>query len=148
MSTRAASFSTLDRAECDAILGRNSIGRIAFGLDDRITIAPVQFVHDDEWIYVRTAPDTDVSVLEHQQLVFEVDEFESMLDWRTVVVRGSVQLVSDASDAADEEDYGRAILMLQELLPQGLAEDDSVSIGSVVRLRADEVTGRAARVPR
>jgi nitroimidazol reductase NimA-like FMN-containing flavoprotein (pyridoxamine 5'-phosphate oxidase superfamily) len=147
-TTRAASFSNLNRAECDAILSRNSVGRIAFALDDRIAITPVQYVHDDEWIYVRATPDTDVSVLEHQPLTFEVDEFESVLDWRSVVVRGSVQLLSDASDAADEEDYGRAILMLQELLPESLVEADAVSFGSVVRLHADEVTGRAARVRR
>ena len=38
---------------CESILHRNNLGRIAFALQDRVTVLPVQYVYTDGWIYGR-----------------------------------------------------------------------------------------------
>jgi uncharacterized protein len=50
----APSFRVLNRDECEAILGRNTLGRIAFSFHDRVDIEPIHFVHRGEWLYART----------------------------------------------------------------------------------------------
>ncbi len=47
---------TLGSAECEALLKRTVIGRLAFTLHDRVSIVPISYVYDEGWIYGRTEP--------------------------------------------------------------------------------------------
>ncbi|MEO7823333.1 MAG: pyridoxamine 5'-phosphate oxidase family protein [Gemmatimonadaceae bacterium] len=46
----------LEPAECEALLKRTVIGRLAFTLHDRVSIVPISYVYDEGWIYGRTEP--------------------------------------------------------------------------------------------
>src|SRR5690349_15736001 len=85
--TSAPTFRELPRDECDALLARNHVGRVAFSFHDRVDLEPVHYVYAEGWIHGRTAPGAKVAVLRHHPWVaFEVDEVEGLFDWQSVVV--------------------------------------------------------------
>lgn len=141
-------FGTLDRAESEAILSRNHVGRIAYTFHDRADIEPIHYVHDGGWIYGRTSPGAKLATLAHHRwAAFEVDEVEGPFDWRSVVVHGTVYLLTTSSDSnASERDVSRAVTLLRRVAPDILTADDPASFRTVLfRLSTSEITGRFAR---
>jgi nitroimidazol reductase NimA-like FMN-containing flavoprotein (pyridoxamine 5'-phosphate oxidase superfamily) len=88
-------FTELGRKACEAILSRNSVGRIAFALHDRVSIVPIHYVYSSGWIYGRTAAAGKLrEILRNRRIAFEVDEHTQVFEWRSVVVRGPLYLIS------------------------------------------------------
>jgi nitroimidazol reductase NimA-like FMN-containing flavoprotein (pyridoxamine 5'-phosphate oxidase superfamily) len=139
-------FRTLDRSECEAILERNVVGRIAFSFHDRVDIEPLHYVYDGAWLFGRTSPGSKLTTLQHSQWVaFEVDEIEGLFDWRSVVVHGAVYVVSAEGSESEAEALRRGIAMLRRLIPETGSADDPVAFRTVVfRLHIDRLTGRMA----
>ena len=80
---------SLDRTECEALLARNHIGRVAYALHDRVSITPLHYVFLDGWLYGRTSHGAKIGIVAHNHWVaFEVDEVARLFDWRSVVVHG------------------------------------------------------------
>ena len=140
-----ASFRALERAEIDRLLRRNRVGRLAYSFRDRVDIAPIHYVFADGWLYGRTAPGTKLLTLAHNPWVaFEVDEHDSLLSWRSVVVKGRVYVIDD--DTAPEV-HERALARLRALIPETLTDDDPTPARTTLfRISLDEVDGRAAEV--
>lgn len=139
-------FREMDRAECEALLGRNNVGRLAFTFHDRVDIEPIHFVFADGVIYGRTGPGTKLETLAHHPWVaFEVDEVQDLFRWRSVVVHGTFYQVERGRGALSEEGYTHAVRVLQRLLPETFTSADPVPDRTVVfRIPADQITGRAA----
>lgn len=144
MSDRVPYVRELEREECGEILRRNRVGRVAFSHRDRVDIEPIHYVLDGEWLYLRTSKGSKLSVLQRNPYVaFEVDEFEEMFRWRSVVVHGKVEVVS--ADTSGVETHEHAIGALRSLIPGTDSEDDPVSFRNVVlRIHLSEVSGREA----
>lgn len=143
----APHFRDLDRAECDALLARNHVGRLAFAYHNRVDIEPISYVYaEDGFVYGRTAPGTKLLTLAHQPwIAFEVDEIEGHLNWRSVVVHGTVYRVQPEDDASGNAPYTHAVSVLRRLMPAAFTADDPVPARTIVfRIFADDVTGRAA----
>lgn len=142
----AAHFRELDRAECDAILKRNRVGRLAFAFHDRVDIEPINYVYADGYIYGRTSPGTKVVALAHHPWVaFEVDEVDGLAEWRSVVVHGTVYRLEPGHDALTNKQYAHAVAVLRRLVPAALTPEDPVPHRTIVfRILADEATGRAS----
>ncbi len=142
---RTPTFRDLTRAECEAILARNHVGRLAYTFHDRVDIEPIHYVYDEGWIYGRTAPGTKLATLAHHRWVaFEVDEAEGIFDWRSVTVHGAFYILTH--DAPAPPDVMRhAIDLLRDLLPETLTDQDPVPFRTVLfRVHASEITGREA----
>lgn len=139
----APTFRALDKAESQAVLTRNHVGRIAYSFHDRVDIEPIHYVYDDGWIYGRTSPGTKLATLSHHRWVaFEVDEVDGPLDWRSVVVHGTVYLL--ASDPSERETE-TGLRLLRRFLPDTRTEDDPTPFRTVLfRISASEITGRSA----
>jgi nitroimidazol reductase NimA-like FMN-containing flavoprotein (pyridoxamine 5'-phosphate oxidase superfamily) len=137
-------FRELTRDECDAVLARNHVGRIAFSYHDRVDIEPIGFVYEGGWIYGRTSDGTKLRTLAHNRWVaFETDEIDAMLDWRSVVVKGALYLLE--SDGARSEAYAHALEVLRHVTPEALTKGDPVAFRTALfRIHVDQVTGRAA----
>lgn len=122
----------LDRDTCLTLLDTVVIGRVAFAGDDgRVVVVPVNFIVDDGAIVLRTALGGKLSaVREGRLLSFEADDVEPGLrtGW-SVLVTGTAEVVTDA-----------ATIGHLERLP--LAPWPSTATPYLVRLHADEVTGR------
>lgn len=134
----------LSREECDALLARNHVGRIAFSHRDRVDIEPIHYVYADGWLYGRTSHGTKLRALAHNRWVaFEADEIESDLAWRSVVVKGALYLLEP--DGAHAEAFAKAVEVLRAIMPEALSMADPTPERTIVfRIHADQVTGRSA----
>ena len=139
----------LTRAECEAVLRRHDVGRVAFALDRRVEILPIHYVLDDEWLYGRTSPGAKLEMWQHSHWVaFEVDEVRGLFDWTSVVVHGALYLIDPARSGSEAATWEHAVSVLRRLIPDTGAVHDPVPNRSVVfRIHLDEVSGRTALPP-
>jgi len=145
-SPSAPTFRELSRDECEALLARNHVGRVAFSFHDRVDLEPVHYVYADGWLYGRTAPGAKVAILRHHPWVaFEVDEVEGLFDWRSVVVHGVVDIPDADGSPGDREAYDRIITHIRTVLPSALGIADPTPERVLpFRIHVDTVSGRAA----
>jgi nitroimidazol reductase NimA-like FMN-containing flavoprotein (pyridoxamine 5'-phosphate oxidase superfamily) len=138
----------LDLEECRRVLDRNVVGRLAFAFQRRVEILPIHYVHDDGWLYGRTAPGDKLRTWEHSRWVaFEVDEVRALFDWTSVVVHGGLYLIS--ADAPHEAALReRAVAVLRRLVPEAGSPHDPVAFRSqLFRIHVDAMSGREALPP-
>ena len=151
MSTRAPTFRTLSRAECDAMLARNHVGRIAYAKANHVDIQPVHYVYHGvyhgAWLYGRTRHGAMLETTGETwwPVAFEVDEVEELFRWRSVVVRGGLYTVPPDGAPGQEEEWAEAVRLLRTLVPETFTPDDPVAFRQVLfRIAVQEVTGREA----
>lgn len=142
----APQFKTLSRDECESVLLRNNVGRIAFSLHDRVSILPIHYVFQNGWIYGRTASAGKLGqILRNRRIAFEVDEHSQLFDWRSVIVRGAFYLIQPDKTQHPSSVYRTAVAAIRQLLPDALTESDPVPFrDELFRIRAVDVTGRAS----
>jgi uncharacterized protein len=146
-SSAPPKFRDLEPAEIEEVLLRNHVGRIAFARGGRIDIVPVHYVYGDGWIYGRTSPTSLLREAgEHWwPVAFEVDETVELFDWRSVVVRGGLYLVSPDGPPWEREAWETGVALLRQLFPGALLEGDPVPFrNTVFRIAVQEVTGKTA----
>lgn len=136
----------LTRDECDALLARNHLGRIAFTFHDRVDLEPVHYVYSGGWLHGRTSQGTKLSTLRHHPWVaFEVDEVEGLYDWQSVIVHGVVYIPDPDGSPADIAAFESTLGLVRELVPHALdAADPTPERQVLFRIYAEEVTGRAS----
>lgn len=139
-------FRELTRAECDALLERNLVGRIAFTFRDRVDIEPVHYVYAKGWLHGRTSLGTKLATLRHHPwIAFEVDETHGLYDWRSVIVHGVVHLPERDGSPTDQDAYESTLRLIRKLEPLALELGDPTPKRQVLfRIHVDEMTGRAA----
>jgi nitroimidazol reductase NimA-like FMN-containing flavoprotein (pyridoxamine 5'-phosphate oxidase superfamily) len=80
--THQPDFHVLDRAECEALLLSQQVGRLAFSFRDRVDIEPIHYVYADGYIYGRTQFGSKVTVLAHHPwIAFEVDDVRALYEY-------------------------------------------------------------------
>jgi nitroimidazol reductase NimA-like FMN-containing flavoprotein (pyridoxamine 5'-phosphate oxidase superfamily) len=131
---------------CERILTANSVGRIAFALQDRVSIVPVHYVYDGGWIYGRTAAGGKLrEILRNRRVAFEVDEHTKLFEWRSVVVRGPFYLIEPGNVPSEQRIYARAVSLIRRLAPSALTGSDPVPFrDQLFRIRAIEISGRTS----
>ena len=139
----------LSRTECEALLARNNVGRLAYAHAARVDIEPINYVFSDGWIYCRTSRGAKIAVIEHQPWVaFEVDEVDGLFDWRSVVVRGGAHFLDTGSTLVRQHSFAHGVELLRQLVPGTGTDDDPVPFRQLVMgIHLDEVTGRSATPP-
>jgi len=136
----------LTRAECEAVLRRHVVGRVAFAFERRVEIRPIHFVYEDGWLYGRTTPGDKLDMWRHSRWVaFEVDEVRGLFDWTSVLVHGGLYVVAPDAKGAEAGAWERAVAALRRLVPEAGTPHDPVPERTIVfRIHADDVTGRTA----
>ena len=137
----------IDRFEAfEEILSRNNVGRLAFALQDRVSVLPVHYVYEDGWIYGRTAAGGKLrEILRNRRIAFEVDEHTQLFEWRSVVVRGPLYLIDPGTLPADRSVYAKAVSLIRRLVPAALTSSDPVPFrDQLFRIRAVEISGRSS----
>lgn len=140
-------FAELTREDCFALLARQRVGRLAFARKERVDIVPIHYVFRDGRIFFRTAPGTKLLNLAHRPWVaLEVDEIDSMSDWRSVVVHGTAYRLEPDGPEVTKRAYADALRALRDVFPATLTDADPVPFRDVVvEITLDSVTGRASR---
>src|SRR5512132_2995260 len=125
MTTHEPSFRELERDEIEKMLERHAFGRIAFTFHNRVDIEPISYVYHQGWIYGRTAPGTKLTVIAHHPWVaFEIDEVKGPLDWRSVVVKGTIYFLEPGGTAATNAAFDEAISIIHRLSPEAFTAHD------------------------
>jgi nitroimidazol reductase NimA-like FMN-containing flavoprotein (pyridoxamine 5'-phosphate oxidase superfamily) len=143
----------LDRAEMDAILERNHVGRMAYERRGRVEIEPIHYVYADGWLYLRTSHGEKYRSMAESffsvvPVAFEVDEVEELFRWRSVVVHGSAYLVPHPGEGGDPAQWSGAVAQLRKLLPEALTGSDPMPARNLVfRIAVQEATGRECTPP-
>lgn len=145
-ATPAPSFRALSKVECEKVLSRNHVARIAFSFHDQVDIEPVHYVYDRGSMFGRTSPGSKLTTLAHSHwMAAEVDEIDGMFDWRSVVVRGSFYTVSRDVPGAEADAWARGVELLRTLIPETGTADDPVPFRTIIfQIQVEETTGREA----
>jgi nitroimidazol reductase NimA-like FMN-containing flavoprotein (pyridoxamine 5'-phosphate oxidase superfamily) len=144
-----ADVTTLTRDDALSLIARHHVGRIGTGLHDLIRVELTPYLYADDWIYVRTGVGTDLDIIRrHPWAAFQVDEIESVSDWRSAEVTGTVEvLTSDPEADADHRfEFEQAVRLLRNAVPDILtAADVYPERVQVLRIHVDTILGRESR---
>jgi uncharacterized protein len=138
-------FRTLSADECNEILDRNNVGRLAYARGNRVDIQPVSYVLADGWIYGRTSPGAKLEMIGGGwwPVAFEVDEIDSLSCWRSVVVHGGFYTLPEDGSVTDRQEWEKGVEVLRRLVPETLTADDPVPSRHVIfRIAVQEMTGK------
>ena len=139
-------FRVMDLAECEALLGRHHVGRIAYTFHDRVDIEPIHYVFDGGRIFGRMQFGKKMEVLAHAPWVaFEVDEVDGLFDWHSVVVHGRI-VFPDPHGASEQQTlHARGVEVFQRLIPDAFTgADPTPGRVFVFVLHINDISGRAA----
>jgi uncharacterized protein len=82
----------LTPAQCRYILLQNYIGRIGCSANDKVLILPVTYIFTDDCIYSYSLPGEKINMMRiNPHVCFEVDQIESLVSWKTIVVNGQYE---------------------------------------------------------
>ena len=148
-------FRRLALEDCEAVLARNHVGRLAYALGGRVDIEPLHYVYSKGWIYGRTSYGTKLEATGNNHygwwpVGFEVDEVEALFQWRSVVIHGGIHTAAAESEAweAEPEVWQEAVRQFRTLVPDAFGDDDPTPFRSVLfRISVTEMTGREALPP-
>lgn len=146
MPTPRPTFRELTAEECHALLDRHNVGRLALSHKDRVDIVPIHYVHDDGWLYCRTAAGGKLETATHNRWVaFEVDEVHDLFDWQSVVIKGGLYILRAEGSDQERERYAKGVKILRRLVPETMTAEDPLPERAILfRIHVDEITGRAA----
>jgi len=139
-------FRSLTRSECDALLARNHLGRLAFTFHDRLDVQPIHYAYEAGWLFGRTSEGAKLVTLAHDHwMAFEVDEVRGIFDWASVVVHGTFHRIDPEDSPRDQAVAARAVHLLREIVPETYTADDPTPFRTVLfRIAVGEMTGRVA----
>lgn len=126
-------FGTLHPDEIEDLLFTRRVGHLACVVDDRPYIVPISFAYDGGAIYAHTTPGRKVEAMRSRPAVaFEIEDLTDPRRWRSVIVEGTYEEVTDAGERQ------RAERLLEDV-----AAGMSPSRGEIVfRVRPIRKTGR------
>ncbi|HXV16267.1 MAG TPA: pyridoxamine 5'-phosphate oxidase family protein [Gemmatimonadaceae bacterium] len=133
-------FDELSREECEQLLERTHVGRLAFALHDVVDVVPLGYHFEKGWIYGRTSPGGKLATLDrNRRVAFEIDDVSGPLDWKSVIVHGSFYLLDPASGAETRT-------KLERIFPDAFSDTDPVSFrNQFFGISIEEMSGRMAK---
>lgn len=144
-------FETLSDEQIKSVISNNIVGRLGCHADGKTYVVPISYAFEDNCIYARTFEGLKIDMMrKNPEICFQVDEMESMADWRSVIIWGKFEELNEKA----EREKGLKILM-SRILPKISSEtvkltpewpfpgNDLASIkGIVFRIAIKEMTGR------
>jgi nitroimidazol reductase NimA-like FMN-containing flavoprotein (pyridoxamine 5'-phosphate oxidase superfamily) len=141
----------LTREQCEHVLRGQLVGRIGCHAAGKVYVIPVTYVFSEGYIYAHSKEGLKVKMMrKNPKVCFEVEERDSMRDWRTVIVWGKYEEMKTLPEMK------KAMKVLNDrLAPFALSESVKPTPHTdpprqvekqrkpvVYRISLDEVTGR------
>ena len=138
LSTRQAAY----------VLTRNHVGRIAFVNDGRPAILPVHYVYAGDDIVGRTSYGMKAAAWDARpEVAFEVDETDAIFQWRSVIVQGTIGILSAHGTREERLLYWNAVSAIRTLVPDAMSERDPTPERQIVfAIEPREISGREVSV--
>jgi nitroimidazol reductase NimA-like FMN-containing flavoprotein (pyridoxamine 5'-phosphate oxidase superfamily) len=138
-------FGDLSPEEIDRFLQQKRIGRLGTTGDGKVYITPVAYAYDGVYVYFVSHEGLKVRLLRrHPMACLEIDDIQSPVSWRSVLVHGIYEEVTDEAERERVIDLvaGDRDPALPTSVAQYLEQRDQIV---VYRLRIHERTGRYER---
>ncbi len=141
----------LNTPEVEALLGKQTIGRLGCRYGDSMYVVPISYAYDGEYIYCHTDEGLKIDMMrKNPQVCFEVDHLFNMANWQSVIAWGKFEELTDTVQR------NKALHQLhQRILPMIASETVHLSPdwpfppaelskipGVTFRIRLSEKTGR------
>lgn len=82
--------------ETEDVLKRNMLGRIGCCNENKMYIVPVNYVYDGQCIYAHSKEGLKIDMMRRNPAIcFEVDEMDNFTNWRSVILWGTYQELTD-----------------------------------------------------
>lgn len=140
----------INNEECDAILCRASIGRLACSRDNQPYVVPVYLACESGWVYVFSTFGQKIRWMRaNPKVCVEVDEIMSESEWATVIINGRYEELIEPQ-YAEERAHARKLLARQHqwwlnaAAERGLESYDALMEPIFFRVRIDSMTGLRA----
>ena len=139
----------LDRAEAEAVLREQEIGRLGMydEAEDRVYVVPISYVYHDGAVEFHSAPGLKLELLRaHPKGVcFQVDRISDVDDWRSVVGWGQFEEVTDSWERQVVlQRFGQSLIRGPLRDHQNIGRAGARGVGETVyRLRLTELSGKA-----
>jgi uncharacterized protein len=144
----AAVLRALSPRQCEALLARNMVGRIAFAHRGQVNIAPMLYVFVDGWLYARADAALRVAIRHNRWVAVEVAEVRNVSDWQSVVVRGACYSTTGGRSTADAA-ISDAIAHLRSKVPEMSRPESTARFRTAIyRVHVDQLTGYSTRPSR
>jgi nitroimidazol reductase NimA-like FMN-containing flavoprotein (pyridoxamine 5'-phosphate oxidase superfamily) len=132
----------LDARAALELIGEGRLGRLGCVLDDGPYVVPVNYVSDEQFIYIHSLPGTKIEALRaNPRACLQVDEIKNAFEWRSAIVFGTYEEITDA------EERDRALQQILNRFPQftpvetAMSQVQGLPETIIFRLRIEKVTG-------
>ncbi len=89
----------LSTSEIEQVLHGELVGRIGCYADGEIYVVPVSYAYDGQCVYVRAWAGKKITMMrKNPSVCFEVDSFQSMANWKSVIATGYFEEITDPGD--------------------------------------------------
>ncbi|MGD9934357.1 MAG: pyridoxamine 5'-phosphate oxidase family protein [Dehalococcoidia bacterium] len=135
----------LSVSECEELLRHERVGRLAVREAEGAYIVPITYAFGDGAIYGHAPMGKKISLMRlWPHVAFQVDTVQNLSTWRSVLIRGRFEEISDDALAF----RARALLVRASggsLWGATAGHGHAISLADAVlfRIRIDEITGRA-----
>ncbi|MEO6844068.1 MAG: pyridoxamine 5'-phosphate oxidase family protein [Ginsengibacter sp.] len=148
-------FDTLSNKQIIDLVSNNVVGRLGCHVGTKIYVVPISYAYDGDYIYARTFEGMKLTMMrKNPNVCFQVDKMESMADWKSVIIWGTFEELTDVK----EREKALKIL-LSRILPN--VSSNMVKLtpewpfptndfrridGIVFRIHIKEMTGRCEKL--
>ena len=135
-------FVRLNEAESLALIGRARVARLGCIVDGGPYVVPINCYYEDGCIYSHSLPGQKISALrENPRACLQFDEVESDLEWRSVLVFGSYEEISNPVERSDILNKLLQRFPLLTPVESAIAHDAGYPTVIVYRIRIVRITG-------
>lgn len=141
----------LNPQEIEDVLRQQTVGRIGCHAEEITYVVPIGYVYDGEYIYGHTLEGKKIRMMrKNPEVCFEVDVFQSMTNWRSVIAWGRFEELPNGP-----ERHQALITLHQRILPMISSatsklnpdwpfapKDVNTLLGIVYRIKLTKKTGR------
>ena len=143
-------LASLTKPQCERILLSGMIGRLGCYSSGKVYVVPITYVFEDGYIYAHSREGLKTKMMrKNPKVCFQVDQIDTMSNWRSVMLWGKFE---ELSRAADQEKATKILLnRLQpyqisesvkppESVPDALPRKEKKPV--FYRIHVDEISGR------
>jgi nitroimidazol reductase NimA-like FMN-containing flavoprotein (pyridoxamine 5'-phosphate oxidase superfamily) len=95
-------FGTLNEIELERLIAGQWVGRIACCDNGKPYMVPISYAYDGTFIYCHSDEGRKVNIMRRNpQVCFQVDEMKDMANWKSVVMEGFFEEITDPKERND-----------------------------------------------
>ncbi|WP_298734292.1 pyridoxamine 5'-phosphate oxidase family protein [uncultured Chitinophaga sp.] len=140
--------------QIDAVLSANITGRIGCTDGEKVYVVPVSYAFNGTHIIAHSKEGMKISMMrKHPQVCFQVDEIDDYANWRSVIIWGKYEEITDPRERYYAAKYLVGHLMHRQVSETAGVDDMRIEVDRaeepvhhprpiVYRIRIDEKTGR------